>query len=178
MHRRLYLTTLFLLQIALIAWIAPPLAQTLRMETEPGLAPGGWPATLQLVATAATIAGTSIALAFPVVALLRHRRGGPLRFLGLPEWATVLASCGMAALAAGLVALALVPMLPVDGRMTAVLVARPVAAGGLALAAAGVLCAELLRRSVAPAREAADRNRAKARRIEVTHPPELRTRVG
>ena len=177
MHRRLYLTTLFLLQIALIGWIAPPLAQTLRLETAPGLAPGGWPATLQLVATAATISGASIALAFPVVALVRHRRGGPLRFLGLPEWATVLASCGMAALAAGLVALALVPVLPIDGRMTTVLVARSVVAGGLSVTSAGVLCAELLRRSVAPAREAVDRGRSKAGRIEVTHPPELRTRV-
>jgi hypothetical protein len=177
MHRRLYLTTLLLLQIALIGWVAPPLAQTLRLEIAPGLAPGGWPAMLQLVATAATIVGTTIALAFPVVALMRHRRGGPLRFVGLPEWATVLASCGTAALSAGFVALALVPMLPVDGRMTAVLIARPVVAGGLALAAAGVLCAELLRRSVAPAREAADHRRGRPGRIEVTHPPELRTHV-
>jgi hypothetical protein len=176
MHRRLYLTTLFLLQIALIGWIAPPLAQVLQLETAPGLAPAGWPAILQLVATAATIVGTTVVLAFPIVALMRHRRGGPLRFLGLPAWATVLASSGMAALCAGSVMLALVPMLPIDGRMTAVLIARPVVAGGLALATAGVLCAELLRRSVAPARETAD-HRRKPGRIEVTHPPELRTHV-
>ena len=175
MHRSLYLATLLLLQIALIACVAPPLARMLPLATAPGLAPGGWPAMLQLVATAATIAGTSIALAFPVIAMVRHRRSGPPRFLGLPEWATVLAACGMAALAAGSTALALVSALPVDARMTAMLVARPVVAGGLAVAAAGVLCAELLRRSVAPARQSADPTRSKPGRVEVTHPPELRT---
>jgi len=54
-------------------------------------------------------------------------------------------------------------------------VAPPAITGGLALAIAGVLCAELLRRSVAvrSARQTV-RNRG---RIEVTHPPELRTRA-
>ena len=133
---------------------------------------------LQLVATAATIAGASVALAFPIVALARHRRGGPLRFLGLPEWATALAACGMAALAAGFVALALVSVLPVDARMTAVLVARPVVAGGsgardgrraLRRAPCG---AAWRRRATAPTQR-----RSKPGRVEVTHPPELRTHV-
>ncbi len=66
-------------------------------------------------------------------------------------------------------------MLPDDMGMTAVLIARSGLAGGLAMAAAGVLCAELLRRSVAAARSALpDRHSARGR-IEVTHPPELRT---
>ena len=177
MHRSLYLATLLLLQIAMIGCVAPPLARMLPLVTAPGLAPGGWPAMLQLVATAATIAGTSVALAFPVIALVRHRHSGPQRFLGMPEWATVLAPCGIAALAAGSTALALVSALPADARMTTVLVARPVVAGGLAIAAAGVLCAELLRRSVAPARESADPRRSRPGRVEVTHPPELRTHV-
>jgi hypothetical protein len=176
MHRRLYLATLVLLQIALIGCVSPPLAQALRFEIAPGLAPAGLPAMLQLVAMAATIVGTSVALAFPALALARHRRAGPLRFLGLPAWATVLASCGSAAMCAGFVLLLLVPTLPADARMTAVLIARSVAAGGLALAAAGVICAELLRRSVAQARDGA-RSRIKSGRIEVTHPPELRTHV-
>jgi hypothetical protein len=77
-----------LLQIALIGCVAPPLARMLPLVTAPGLAPGGWPAMLQLVATAATIAGGSVSLAFPIIALVRHRRSGPQRFLGLPEWAT------------------------------------------------------------------------------------------
>jgi len=177
MHRNVYLATLLLLQIALIGCVAPPLARMLPLVTAPGLAPGGWPAMLQLLATAATIAGTSVALAFPVIALARHRRSGPQRFLGLPDWATVLASFGIAAFAAGSTALALVSALPADARMTAVLVARPLVAGGVAMAAAGVLCAELLRRSVAPARESADRRRGNPGRVEVTHPPELRTQV-
>jgi hypothetical protein len=175
MDRRLYLTTLVVLQIALIVYVSPPLARALSLEMAPGLAPEGWPAMLQLVGTAAMIAGTSVAFAFPALALVQHRRSGSQRFLGLPAWATVVASSGTAAMCAAFAALALVPMLPVDARMTTVLVARPIAAGGLALAAAGVVCAELLRRSVAAGRETAC-NR-KAGRIEVTHPPELRTRA-
>jgi hypothetical protein len=176
MHRRFYLATLVLLQIALIVWVSPPLAQVLRLESTSGLAPSGWPAMLQLLAMAATIVGTSIAFAFPALALMRHRRSGPLRFLGLPRWATVIASWAVATMCAAFVALVLAPALPIDTQMTAVLIARPVAGGALALAVAGVLCAELLRRSVAPAREGL-RSRANAGRIEVTHPPELRTQV-
>lgn len=176
MQRRLYLATLVLLQTALIGCVSPPLAQALLLETAPGLAPAGWPAMLQLLASAATVVGTSIALAFPALALARHRRGGPLRFLGLPAWATVFASLGSATMCTGFVLLALVPMLPADVRMTAVLIARSVAAGGLALAAGGVVCAEVLRRSVSAARDSA-RSHTKSGRVEVTHPPELRTRV-
>jgi hypothetical protein len=175
-HRRFYLATLVLLQIALIGWVSPPLAQALRFETAPGLAPSGWPAMLQLLAAAAAIVGASVALAFPALALTRHRRSGPLRFLGLPRWATALASCANAAMCVAFVALALVPALPADSQMTAVLIARPVATGGLALAAAGVLCAEILGRRVAAPRDSA-RSRMAAGRIEVTHPPELRTLV-
>jgi hypothetical protein len=174
MLRRLYLATLVLLQIALIGCASRPLAQALRLETAPGLAPTGVPAMLQLLALAATVFGTSIALAFPTLALARHRRSGPLRFVGLPSWATVLASCGCGAMCAGFACLALVPTLPANAQMTAMLIARSVVAGGLALAAAGVVCSELLRRSVGPVRDSA-RRRAKSGRIEVTHPPELRT---
>jgi hypothetical protein len=177
MRRPLYLTTLLVLQLALIGKLASPLAQALRVDTAPGLAPGGWPATVQLVATAAAIVGASLALVFPGVALARHRRGGELRFHGLPGWATTLALGGTAAMAAGFVAHAFAFLLPVDMRMTAVLVARPVIAGGLALGVAGVLSAELLRRSIASARATADGARRNPGRVEVTHPQELRTRV-
>jgi hypothetical protein len=176
MQRRLYLATLVLLQIALIGCVSPALAQALLLETAPGLAPAGLPAVLQLLGTAATVVGTSIALAFPALALARHRRGGPLRFLGLPAWAAVLASCGSATMCAGFILLSLVPILHADDRMTAVLIARSLAAGGLALAAAGVVCAEVLRRSVSTARDSA-RSHTKSGRVEVTHPPELRTRA-
>jgi hypothetical protein len=177
MHRLLYLTTLLILQLALIGKLAPPLAQALRLDLAPGLAPGGWPAMLQLVATAAAIAGTSLVLVFPLVAMARHRRGGGQRFDGLPKWAITLALAGAIGLAAGFVAQAFIPMLPVDLRMTAVLVTRPVVAGGLALATAGVLSAELLRRSVLPARAVTELERQRSGRVEVTHPPELRTRT-
>ena len=66
-------------------------------------------------------------------------------------------------------------MLPDDMGMTAVLIARSGIAGGLAMAAAGVLCAELLRRSVAAGRSALPDRHSGRGRIEVTHPPELRT---
>ena len=177
MRRRLYLTTLFVLQLALIGKLAPPLAQALRVDVAPGLAPGGWPATLQLVATAATILGASLAFVFPALALARHRRSGDLRFLGLPRWAIALAVGGAILLSTGFVVHAAIPLLPVDMRMTAALLARPVIAGGLALATAGVLCAELLRRSMASVRAAAECGRPRSGRVEVTHPPELRTRT-
>ena len=132
---------------------------------------------LQLVATAAAIVGTSLALIFPGVALSRHRRGGPLRFYGLPRWAITLALVGAVTLGVGLIVLTLAPMLPVEMRMTAVLIARSIVAGGLALSTAGVLPAELLYRNVAAARATADAGRGRSARIEVTQPPELRTRI-
>ena len=132
---------------------------------------------LQLAAVIVTVFAMSVALAFPVLALARHCRRGPQRFVGLPDWATVLAACGAIALCAGWLAHGLVPALPAETRFTALLVARSVGAAGLALATAGVLCAELLRRSVAVTRDAVDQRRVRSARIEVTYPPELRTRV-
>ena len=177
MRRRFYLATLPILQVALISELARPLAQALRIDAAPGLAPAGWPAMLQLVAMAAAVVGISLALVFPAFALTRHRRGGALRFHGLPDWAVALALAGTATLAAGFILQELVPMLPIDARMTAMLIARPVIAGGLALNTAGVLCAELLRRGVAPARAATEGERKRTGRVEVTYPPELRTRT-
>ena len=177
MRRPLYMTALLILQLALVIKFTPPLAHALRIDAAPGLAPGGWPAMLQLVATAAAVAGASLALVFPGVALARHRRCGLLLFLGLPRWAISLALCGTAALVAGALLVAVVPTLPVELRMTAILIARPIVAGGLALATAGVLCAELLRRHSAPMRATDAGARAGSGRIEVTHPADLRTRI-
>jgi hypothetical protein len=175
MRRRFYLCTLVILQLALVFKLSPPLGDALRLDIAPGLAPRGWPAVLQLVATAAAIVGVSLTLVFPGLALQRHRRGGVLRFHGLPEWATTVAFCGTVALVAGFALLALVPTLPVDMRVTTILVARPVVAGGLALATAGVLCAELLRHGMAAVHASVVRERRQSGRVEVTHPPELRT---
>ena len=152
MRRSLYMTTLLILQLALVVKLAPPLAHGLGIDAAPGLAPGGWPSMLQLVATAAAVAGASLALAFPGVALACHGRCGHHHFLVQPRWAITVALCGAVALVAGALVVTLVPTLPADARMTAVLVARPVVAGGLALTAAGVLCAELLRGRPAPDR--------------------------
>jgi hypothetical protein len=176
MRRRLYLSTLLILQLALVVELTPPLAHALSVDAAPGMAPGGWPATLQLVATAAGVAGASLALVFPGLALSRHRRAGVLRFLGLPRCAVTLALTGAAGLAAGAGAPMLLPMAPVDLRMTAALVARSLVIGGLALATAGVLCAELMRRDCASGAPSAALGRRRSGRIEVTHPPELRTR--
>jgi hypothetical protein len=175
MRRLLYLATLLIVQLALIVKLAPQFAHAFRVDVALVHAPAGWPALMQLVATAAAIVGTSLVLVFPGIALARHRRGGLLRFLGLPRWAVTLATAGAGILVAGTLVLIAAPTLPVDLRLTAVLTARPAIIGGLALAAAGVQCAELLRRSVAPA-VAPGTNARKARgRVEVTHPPELRT---
>ena len=176
MRRRLYLSTLLVLQLALIVKLTSPLAHALRVDAAPGMAPGGWPAILQLVATAAAVAGTSLALVFPGLALSRHRRGGALRFLGMPRWAVTLALIGGAVLGAGAIVLMLAPLAPVDAQMTAVLIARPVVAGGLALGTAGVLCAELMRRSRAPGHASEPGGHERSGRVEVTYPPELRTR--
>jgi hypothetical protein len=68
-----------------------------------------------------------------------------------------------------------VPLLAPDDRMAAVLTARPILNAGLALMAAGVLCAEVLRRGVGVPHVVTTRDGGSAR-IEVTHPPELATR--
>jgi hypothetical protein len=175
MLRLVYLGTLVILQLALVVKVAPPLAQALRVDALAGLAPEGWPALLQLLATGLAVAGAALALVFPGVALARHRRAGTQRFLGLPRWAMGLALAGIALLAVGTLGLALSPIMPVEARSIASLVARPAGTGGLALATAGVLCAELLRRSVPVARAARPRPHSTHGRIEVTYPPELRT---
>ena len=174
MFRLIYLATLAVLQLALIVQLAPPLARALRTDALAGLAPEGWPALLQLFAMGLAVAGTALALVFPGVALARHKRAGAMRFLGLPRWAIALAIAGVLILTAATVALGLAPALPAEIRITVLLVARPALTGGLALATAGVLCAELLRRSI-PARGAKPALRHSAGRIEVTYPPELRT---
>ena len=177
MVRPLYLAALLTLQLALMAKLAPPLAQALRIDALSDLAPEGWPAMLQFVETSLAVAGAALALAFPGFALARHQRAGVLRFLGLPGWAVALALAGTSLLGAAALVLALAPMLAGEARSTAVLLARSGFAGGLALATAGVLCAEILRHSVAAARTAQPGAYPAPGRIEVTYPPELRTRA-
>ena len=75
MLRSVYLATLVTLQLALIAKVAPPVAQALRVDALAGLAPEGWLALLQLIATGMAVAGAALALVFPGVALCAT--GGP-----------------------------------------------------------------------------------------------------
>jgi len=62
-------------------------------------------------------------------------------------------------------------------RTAIALIARAALTAGVALMAAGALCAELLRRSIAPGRKSAMSRRLAAARIEVIDPPESRTRA-
>jgi hypothetical protein len=143
--RPLYLAALFVLQLSLVLDCAKPLAQAISIAAAPGLAPRGWPVLLQITATIAAVAGTTLLLALPAVALLRHWRDGPRRFGALPRWAIAVALGGVAILSAGVVLGVLTSFLPLESRMTAILIARPAAIGGLSLAAGGVLAAEVLR---------------------------------
>lgn len=174
MLRSVYLATLTVLQLALIVELAPPVAAAIRADALAGLAPDGWPALMQGFAMGLAVAGSAVALVFPGMAFARHKRAGPMRFLGLPRWAIAIALVGVAILAMATVALAVASALPAEIRFAVALISRPALSGGLALTTAGVLCGELLRRSV-PARGPKHASRHATGRIEVTYPPELRT---
>ena len=174
MLRSLYLATLSILQVALIVELAPPLATAIRAHALAGLADEGWPALLQLFAMGLAVTGSAVALVFPWMALARHRRAGPMRFLGLPRWAIGIAVMGIAVLAVAAIAVTVASFLPAEIRLSVLLISRPALGGGLALAIAGVLSGELLRRSV-PVPRARHALRHATGRIEVTYPPDLRT---
>jgi hypothetical protein len=175
MIRRLYQVTLISLQIALLVQIVPPLAQGLWRSVALGAFADSPLALIQIGSAAAAIAGGALALAFPALALLRHRQRGQLRFDGLPRWSVTLALMGALIFLLGALLNGVVPLLAPNDRMTVVLTARPVLNAGLALMAGGVLCAELLRRGVGVPHMAVTRVDA-CSRIEVTQPPELATR--
>jgi hypothetical protein len=171
-----YFATLLLLQFALIGCVAPPLSRLLRSHAPRALRPAAGRRCFSSWRRPATSPERRFAC------LSRHRtRASPaqrsIALSRLAEWATVLASCGGSLAAAGCRALALLSALPADARMTAMLVARPVVAGGLAVACGR----RAVRRAAAAKRRAGARERRseaqQAGRIEVTHPPELRTRV-
>jgi len=176
MTRRLYQITLVALQVALLVQIAPPLAQGLWRGVALSAFSHGPLVLIQVVSAGAAIAGGALALAFPALALLRHRKRGQLRFGGVPRWSVALALAGTAIFLLGVLLNGVIPLLAPGDRMAAVLTARPVLNAGLALMAAGVLCAELLRRGVGAPRVIVVAADAGSPRIEVTHPPELATR--
>lgn len=177
MIRRFYQLTLVALQIALMFQVVPPLAHALQRGLALGAFADGPLAAIQLGSAAAAIIGGALALSFPVLALSRHVRRGPPRFRGLPRGPVAVALAGAAIFVAGAALGVAVPLLAPENRMTVVLTARPVQTAGLALMAAGVLWAEVLRRSVGVPRIALVARDSATHRIEVTHPPELATRL-
>ncbi|MEP7181030.1 MAG: hypothetical protein ABI886_02440 [Betaproteobacteria bacterium] len=177
MLRYSYLASLVALQIALAVEAAPPLARMLRTFASAAAAHGGLASIVQLGTTGLAAIGLAVTLIFPAVALLRHRQRGNARFRGVPRWAVAVMLAGAALLVAAVAVKVARPLMPVDLRNVAALVARPALMAGIALMAAGALCAELLRRSVAPRPRPDVAPHASLPRIEVIHPPELSTRA-
>ena len=177
MFRRLYQIALVALQVALLYQIVPPIAQALQRGASFGAFPHGPLAAVQVACAVAAVVGGALALAFPGLALLRHRQRGDSRFVGLPRWSVALAVAGAAIFVVGAALNGAVPLLPPESRMATVLTARPVINAGLALMAAGVLCAEFLRRSIGVPRIVVVARAPATERVEVTNPPELATRM-
>jgi len=173
--RLLYQGTLVALQLALLVLLAPPLAGALQRALALGAFPDSGLAIVHSALALAAIGGGALALAFPLLALLRHRQRGRARFCGLPRWAVVLAVAGGLVFALGAVLNGTAPLVSADARLATLLTARPMLNAGFAIMAAGVLCAELLRRSVGAPPVIAIPHNAPNERIEVTHPPELAT---
>jgi len=173
--RRLYQCALVALQLALLVLLAPPLANALQRALALGAFPDSGLAIVQGAMALAAIGGGALALAFPLLALLRHRQRGRARFSGLPRWAVVLAVAGGVVFALGAVLNAAAPFASTDARLATLLTARPMLNAGFAIMAAGVLSAELLRRSVGVPPMIPIPHNAPNERIEVTHPPELAT---
>ena len=172
--RAAYLLTLAYFQGAVLVNVAPPLAALLARDVHALGADA--PSLVRAAAYALTLAGASIALAFPTLALARHAQRGRCRFRGLPRsW------IGVALTGALLHALAQIATLAARFAPAsidiAVLGAAPVLANaGIALMAAGALVAEVLRRSIAPVRVPIAPWHCQPVRVEVIDPPELATR--
>jgi hypothetical protein len=176
MRRRCYLAALLILQLALLNKLASPFARVLSIDMAPGIASEGWPAMLQLALTAAAIAGTSIALIFPGLALSRHHSEGIGRFETLPHWTVTLTLAGSLMVTAGAIVLSPLPIVPEDCAISALALAHSAVAAGLAVAAAGALGGELLLSTSVRHAPRSNARRATGR-IEVVYPPELRTRA-
>lgn len=177
MLRPAYLLTLVSLQIAFAIAAVPPLTRMLSAQVSAAAIHGTVPAIAQLASCSLAALGLAIVLNFPAIALLRHLQRGVVRFRGIPNWAVAVALGGAMILITAIAAGAVRPLLPVDARAIATLIERPAFTAGVALMAAGALCAELLRRSVGPPRVSAAPLRFLPSRIEVTHPRDLRTRA-
>lgn len=150
MSRSFYLGALFMLQLALVTQVAPPLARTFKAHALFASLHDGWPVAAHLTGFMLSVAGAALALQFPLLAIVRHAKRGRLRFAGLPNWAIGVAIAGAAMFAAALITTAIGALVPVEARGSLLAIAQSMAIAGTAVMAAGALCAELLRRSVAP----------------------------
>jgi hypothetical protein len=152
MLRAAYLASLIVLELALATEVAPPVAEALRWRAAIEQAGDGTEAMLRLAITLVAAAGASVALAAPLIALLRHRQRGVLRFVGLRRWAVLPVVAGAAVFAA--CALAAPWLVDLDRPWADALaeLLPPLALAATAAMTGGTVAAELLRRSVAPAR--------------------------
>ena len=175
MYRPAYLSTLVSLQVGLAIGAVPPLTRLLNAEVSAATARGAAPGLLQLASCSLAAIGIAVILNFPAIAVLRHLQRGGARFRGVPRWAVNLALIGAALFLFGIVAMLLRPLIPGALHGYAVLLERPAFTAGMALMAAGALCAELLRRSVGPMRAATAQLQHPPVRTEVLHPRDLRT---
>jgi hypothetical protein len=151
MFRRLYLASLVLLQFVLIERVAPAVLAAFGGVMPPASAvPDGWLAFVELAGTALALGGTALALVAPSLALLRHRQRGGRRFSGVPRWGAAVTVAGAALFVAAAAPWWLARLLPVEWRVDMLLATDPCAGAGVALMAAGALCAELLRRGAHP----------------------------
>jgi hypothetical protein len=175
MIRRLYLATLVALQVALIVMLAPPLAEALRVGP-PTLADDAVDVARTALGVVA-IAATALALAFPGFALLRHRRRGVARYAGLPRWTVATALAGGAVFAVAATLAGVARAFDSGDAPDVAELAACAANAGLALMAAGALCAEVLRRSVRLPKVVASTRHATSTRVEVVAPADLATRA-
>ena len=150
MTRRLYLASLLLLQLLLIVEVAPGWGRSLATGTVTVSVHDGWTAVVPLAGAGIALAGSAIALAAPSIALLRHHQRGARRFDGIPRWAARLTIGGAVLYVAASAPWWLARALPVESRVDTLLACAPCITAGVALMAAGALCAEVLRRGVRP----------------------------
>lgn len=146
MLRTIYLLVVAALQ-AMLAWqVVPRVAALLQRELALGGVPDGWPALAQVGCAALSVAGAGLCLGYPSVVLMRHLQRGPERYHALPRWTVLLTLAGGAFLAlAG--ALRLVPATVPAAAAGQPGDAMPLGATGIALACAGALLGEVLRRN-------------------------------
>jgi len=150
MTRPLYLASLLLLQLLLIVEVAPGWGRALAAGTVTVSVHDGWRAAVTLAGAGMALAGSAIALAAPSLALLRHHQRGARRFDGVPRWAARLTIAGAVLFLAASAPWWLARVLPVESRVDTLLACAPCITAGMALMAAGALCAEVLRRGVRP----------------------------